>query len=107
MKNLAGLLEQAKAMQEKMAQAQEQIARLEVEGQSGAGMVKVTMTGKGTVTRITIDPSLIVASEKEMLEDLVAAAVNDARVHADERTAEEMGKVAGGLNLPPGFKMPF
>lgn len=107
MKDLAGLLQQAKAMQAKMAEAQEKIAQLEVEGQSGAGLVTVTMTGKGTVTRISIDPSLVVASEKEMLEDLLAAAINDARTRADERTAEEMGKVAGGLNLPPGFKMPF
>lgn len=107
MKNLAGLLEQAKAMQEKMAEAQDAIARLEVEGQSGAGLVKVTMTGKGTVTRVAIDPSLVVASEKEMLEDLIAAALNDARAKADARTAEEMSKVAGGLNLPPGLKLPF
>lgn len=107
MKNLSGLLEQAKAMQEKMAAAQDTIARLEVEGQSGAGLVKITMTGKGTVTRVAIDPSLVVASEKEMLEDLIAAALNDARAKADARAAEEMSKVAGGLNLPPGLKLPF
>jgi len=90
-----------------MAAAQDTIARLEVEGQSGAGLVKITMTGKGTVTRVAIDPSLVVASEKEMLEDLIAAALNDARAKADARAAEEMSKVAGGLNLPPGLKLPF
>jgi nucleoid-associated protein EbfC len=103
---LAGLMKQAQQMQENMKKMQEQLATLEVEGQSGAGMVKVVMTCKHDVKRVTIDPSLL-ADDKDMLEDLVAAAVNDAVRKVEATTQEKMGALTGGMNLPPGFKLPF
>ncbi len=103
---LAGLMKQAQAMQENMKRAQEELALLEVEGQSGAGLVKVTMTCKHDVKRIQIDPSLL-ADDKDMLEDLVAAAFNDAVRRAEELSTEKMGKLTAGLPLPPGMKFPF
>jgi len=103
---LAGLMKQAQQMQENMKKMQEQLATLEVEGQSGAGMVKVIMTCKHDVKRVTIDPSLL-ADDKDMLEDLVAAAVNDAVRKVESTTQEKMGALTGGMNLPPGFKLPF
>ena len=103
---LAGLMKQAQAMQENLKRAQEELANVEVEGQSGAGLVKVTMTCKHDVKRVTIDPSLL-ADDKDMLEDLVAAAFNDAVRRAEEVSAERMGKLTAGLNLPPGMKLPF
>jgi len=103
---LAGLMKQAQAMQDNMKRAQEELALLEVEGQSGAGLVKVTMTCKHDVKRIAIDPSLL-ADDKDMLEDLVAAAFNDAVRRAEEVSAEKMGKLTAGLPLPPGMKLPF
>ena len=108
MKNqLAGLMKQAQAMQDNMKKAQEQLAQIEVEGQSGAGLVKVTMTCKNDVKRVQIDPSLL-ADDKDMLEDLVAAAFNDAVRKAEATSAEKMsGLTAGMPGLPPGFKMPF
>lgn len=108
MKNqLAGLMKQAQAMQDNMKKAQEALALIEVEGQSGAGMVKVTMTCKNDVKRVQIDPSLL-ADDKDMLEDLVAAAFNDAVRKAEATSAEKMsGLTAGMPGLPPGFKMPF
>jgi hypothetical protein len=108
MKNqLAGLMKQAQAMQDNMKKAQEALALVEVEGQSGAGMVKVVMTCKNDVKRVTIDPSLL-ADDKDMLEDLVAAAFNDAVRKAEATSAEKMsGLTAGMPGLPPGFKMPF
>ena len=108
MKNqLAGLMKQAQAMQDNMKKAQEQLALIEVEGQSGAGMVKVTMTCKNDVKRVQIDPSLL-ADDKDMLEDLVAAAFNDAVRKAEATSAEKMSGLTGGMpGLPPGFKMPF
>ena len=107
MKNqLAGLMKQAQAMQDNMKKAQEQLALIEVEGQSGAGMVKVTMTCKNDVKRVQIDPSLL-ADDKDMLEDLVAAAFNDAVRKAEAVSAEKMGGLSAGMQLPPGFKMPF
>jgi nucleoid-associated protein EbfC len=108
MKNqLAGLMKQAQAMQDNMKKAQEQLALIEVEGQSGAGMVKVTMTCKNDVKRVQIDPSLL-ADDKDMLEDLVAAAFNDAVRKAESTAAEKMSGVTAGMpGLPPGFKMPF
>ncbi|HZT55997.1 MAG TPA: YbaB/EbfC family nucleoid-associated protein [Burkholderiaceae bacterium] len=107
MKNqLAGLMKQAQAMQDNMKKAQEELALLEVEGQSGAGLVKVVMTCKHDVKRITIDPSLL-ADDKDMLEDLVAAAFNDGVRRADEVSAEKMGKLTAGMPLPPGMKFPF
>jgi DNA-binding YbaB/EbfC family protein len=103
---LAGLMKQAQAMQDNLKRAQEELARIEVEGQAGAGLVKVTMTCRHDVKRVTIDPSLL-GEDKDMLEDLVAAAVNDAVRRVESTTQEKMSGLAGGLPLPPGFKMPF
>ena len=109
MKNqLAGLMKQAQQMQDNMKKMQEQLAQIEVEGQSGAGLVKVVMTCKFAVKRITIDPSLVADGEdKELLEDLVAAAFNDAVRQAEATSAEKMGGLGAGMGLPPGFKLPF
>ncbi|MBQ0934850.1 YbaB/EbfC family nucleoid-associated protein [Ideonella paludis] len=103
---LAGLMKQAQAMQDNLRKAQEELATVEVEGQSGAGLVKVLMTCKNDVKRVTIDPSLL-ADDKDMLEDLVAAAFNDAVRRAEAVSQERMGKLTAGLPLPPGMKMPF
>ena len=103
---LAGLMKQAQQMQENMKKMQEQLASVEVEGQSGAGLVKVVMTCKHDVRRISIDPSLL-ADDKELLEDLVAAAVNDAVRRVEATVAEKMSGFTAGLNLPPGMKLPF
>ena len=107
MKNqLAGLMKQAQAMQDNMKKAQDQLALVDVEGQSGAGLVKIVMTCKNDVKRVSIDPSLL-ADDKDMLEDLVAAAFNDAVRKAEATSAEKMAGLTGGMNLPAGFKMPF
>jgi len=107
MKNqLAGLMKQAQQMQDNLKKAQEQLASVEVEGQSGAGLVKVVVTCRNDVKRVTIDPSLM-AEDREMLEDLVTAAMNDALRRAEQTAAERMSSVTSGLPLPPGFKMPF
>ena len=103
---LAGLMKQAQQMQENMKRMQEQLATIEVEGQAGAGMVKVLMTCRHDVRRVTIDASLI-GDDKDMLEDLVAAAFNDAVRRVDATTQEKMGGMAAGLGLPPGLKLPF
>ena len=103
---LAGLMKQAQAMQENMRKMQEQLASVEVEGQSGAGMVKVVMTCKHDVRRISIDPSLV-GDDKEMLEDLVAAAVNDAVRKVEATVAEKMSGLTASMGLPPGMKLPF
>ncbi len=107
MKNqLAGLMQKAQKMQEEMRKAQEQLASVEVEGQSGSGMVKVVMSCKHEVKRVTIDPSLL-SDDKDMLEDLVAAAFNDAARKAEQTTQERMSTVTAGMPLPPGMKLPF
>jgi len=107
MKNqLAGLMKQAQQMQDNMKKVQEQLAQTEVEGQSGAGMVKVIMTCRHDVKRVTIDESLL-KDDKEMLEDLVAAAMNDAVRRVETTVQEKMAGVTSGLPLPPGFKIPF
>lgn len=107
MKNqLAGLMKQAQQMQENMQRAQEELARMEVEGQSGAGMVKIVMTCRHDVKRVSIDPSLL-GDDKEMLEDLVAAAFNDGVRRAEAMTQEKLGGLTAGMALPPGFKLPF
>ena len=107
MKNqLAGLMKQAQAMQDNMKKAQEALALVEVEGQSGAGLVKVVMTCKNDVKRVTIDPSLL-GDDRDMLEDLVAAAFNDAVRKAEATSAEKMSGLTAGMPMPPGFKMPF
>jgi len=103
---LAGLMKQAQQMQDNMRKMQEQLATVEVEGQSGAGMVKVVMTCKHDVKRISIDPALV-GDDKEMLEDLVAAAVNDAVRRVEATVQEKMGGLAAGMGLPPGMKLPF
>lgn len=104
--NIGQLMKQAQMMQENMRRMQEQLATLEVEGQSGAGLVKVTMTCKHDVKRISIDPSLV-GDDREMLEDLVAAAFNDAARRVEQTVAEKMGGVTAGMGLPPGMKLPF
>jgi hypothetical protein len=103
---LAGLMQQAQKMQENMKRLQDELAQIEVEGQSGAGMVKVVMTCKHQVRRVSIDPSLV-GDDKDMLEDLVAAAVNDAVRRAEETSQQKMASMTAGLPLPPGFKLPF
>ncbi|MBK6743990.1 MAG: YbaB/EbfC family nucleoid-associated protein [Hydrogenophilales bacterium] len=103
---IGNLMKQAQQMQENLQKAQAQLAEMEVEGQSGAGMVKVLMTGKHDVKRVTIDPSLM-SDDKEMLEDLIAAAVNDAVRRIDSTTQEKMSSVTAGMPLPPGMKFPF
>jgi hypothetical protein len=102
---IANLMKQAQKMQENMAKAQEELANLEVEGQSGAGAVKVVMTCKHDVKRVSIDPSVM--DDKEMLEDLIAAALNDANRRAEAMSQERMGSLTAGLPLPPGMKLPF
>jgi len=108
MKNqLAGLMKQAQQMQDNLKKAQETLAGVEVEGQSGAGLVKVVITCRNDVKRVTIDPSVLADGDKEMLEDLVVAALNDALRRAEQTASERMSSVTAGLPLPPGFKMPF
>ena len=103
---LSGLMKQAQQMQENLKKAQEDIAMMEVEGQAGAGMVKVLMTGRHDVKRVNIDPSLM-GDDKEMLEDLIAAAMNDAVRKVETATQEKMGSLTSGFGLPPGMKLPF
>ena len=104
--NINDLMKQAQQMQGKMAEMQEQAANAEVIGESGAGMVKVVMTGRHDVRQVTLDPSLM-QEDKEFLEDLLAAAVNDAVRKVEAQSKVALGKMAGGMDLPPGFKMPF
>lgn len=107
MKNqLAGLMKQAQAMQENMKKAQEAIAAMEIEGQSGGGLVKVLMTGRHDAKRVAIDPSLL-GEDKDMLEDMVAAAINDAVRKIDAASQEKMAGLSAGMGLPPGLKLPF
>ena len=102
---LAGLMKQAQQMQDNMKKVQDSLGDIEVEGSAGAGMVKLTMTCKHDVRRVVIDPSVM--DDKDMLEDLIAAAVNDAVRKVETTTQEKMAGFTAGLNLPPGFKMPF
>ena len=103
---LAGLMKQAQAMQDNLKRAQDELATIEVTGESGAGLVKVQMTCKHDVKRVTIDPSLL-ADDKDMLEDLVAAAINDAVRRVESTTQEKMGKLSAGMPQIPGMKFPF
>lgn len=103
---IAGLMQQAQKMQENMKRMQAELENIEVEGQSGAGMVKVVMNCKHDVKRVSIDPSLV-GEDKDMLEDLVAAAFNDAVRRVEQTTQEKMSSVTAGMPLPPGFKLPF
>lgn len=104
--NMNDLMKQAQAMQERMQQMQEDIARMEVTGESGAGLVKVVMNGRHDARRVNIDHSLL-QEDKEILEDLIAAAINDAVRKLEQQQQEQMQKLTGGLQMPPGFKMPF
>ena len=103
---LGNIMKQAQQMQENMQKAQEEIARLEVTGESGAGLVKITMTGKHDVKKVAIDPTLL-GDDKDMLEDLIAAAVNDANRRVEKMTQEKMSGLTAGINLPAGMKLPF
>ncbi len=109
MKELGGLMKQAKAMQEAMTRAQEEIQALEMVGEAGAGLVKVTLSGAGVVKAVAIDPSLMVEDERAVLEDLTVAAFNDAKRKLDEAVQSRMAEAAGPLAsmMPPGMKMPF
>ena len=107
MKNLSGLMKQASQMQAKMQEMQAKMEAMEVEGTSGAGLVTVTLTGKGDMKRLKVDPKLADPGEMEMLEDLVVAAHTEAKRRIEEIMAEEMAKVTGGMQLPGGMKLPF
>lgn len=107
MKNLADIMKQVQSMQSRMGDMQTKLEGLSVTGQSGGGLVKVTMSGKGTVTGIDIDASLMKADEKDILEDLLVAAHTDAKGKAEALAADEMKALTGGLPLPPGLKLPF
>lgn len=100
-------MKQAQQMQKKLMDAQAQVEQLEVEGSAGAGMVKITINGKGAAKSISIDPKLIDPNEKEMLEDLIVAAINDANAKKDDEAGKRMGDLTGGMNLPAGFKLPM
>ena len=105
MKGLGNIMKQAQQMQEKMQKAQQELANMEVTGKSGGGLVSVLMTGRHDVKRVNIDESVM--DDKEMLEDLLAAAVNDAVRQVEKKSQEQMSGMGAGLNLPPGFKLPF
>jgi hypothetical protein len=107
MKNLGQMMKQAQQMQERMAELQAKLDQVELSGASGGGLVQVTLTGKGQMRKLKIDRSLIVPDEAEVLEDLIVAAFNDARQRVEAHVGEEMSKLTGGLNLPPGLKLPF
>lgn len=107
MKNLGQIMKQVQDMQTRMAELQETMGAQEITGASGGGMVQATVSGKGELKRIKIDPSLVVPADVEMLEDLIVAAVGDAKGKADAASQAEMSKLTGGLPLPPGMKLPF
>ncbi len=107
MKNLTGMLKEAQKLQQRMTEMQQRLEEVEVTGAAGGGMITVTLSGKGHMKKIKIDPSLVVPAETEMLEDLVVAATNDAKVKLESQMQDEMGKLTGGMPLPPGFKLPF
>lgn len=105
--DMAKLMQQAKEMQEKLGEAQERVAAIEAEGAAGAGMVSAVVSGKGELRRLSIDPSLLTEGDREVLEDLVVAAVNDAHAKAQEAAQAEMAKLTEGMGLPPGMTPPF
>ncbi|HEY3920452.1 MAG TPA: YbaB/EbfC family nucleoid-associated protein [Stellaceae bacterium] len=107
MKNIGQMMKQAQEMQTRMAELQAKLAEVEMTGASGGGMVHVTLNGKGEMRRVKIDRSLMVADETEVLEDLIVAATNDAKGRVEAHLAQEMSKLTGGLQLPPGMKLPF
>ncbi len=105
--DMAGMMKKAQEMQGKMAEMQEEMHNIMVEGEAGAGLVKATCTAKGELKGLDIDPSIFNGDDKEVVEDLILAAIKDAQAKASERAAEEMGKLTEGLGLPPGMKLPF
>ena len=107
MKNLAQMMKQVQDMQSRMAEMQDKLADLEMAGASGGGMVRATLNGKGVVKVLKIDPALMNPAETDVLEDLIVAAINDAKSKLDDKLQGEMSKFTGGLPLPPGFKLPF
>jgi DNA-binding YbaB/EbfC family protein len=107
MKNLSNMLKEAQKLQTRMAEMQQRLGEVEMDGAAGAGLVTVTLNGKGEMRRIKIDPSLADPGEMEMLEDLIVAAANDAKVKIEAHVQGEMQKLAGGMPLPPGMKLPF
>lgn len=107
MTDFNNMLKQAQELQKKMADAQKKVEELEAEGTSGGGLVKVKINGKNITTSLSIDDSLISKDEKEILEDLIVAALNDARENVQKKISEEMSSLTGGLKLPPGMKLPF
>jgi DNA-binding YbaB/EbfC family protein len=107
MKNLGDMMKQVQAMQSRMADLQAKLEQATVTGQSGGGLVKVTLNGKGSMTHVALDPSLLRADEREIVEDLIVAAHADAKTKVEAMMAEEMKQVTGGLPLPPGLKLPF
>ena len=107
MVNLGNMMKQAQELQKKMSEAQEKLNNIEVEGTSGGGLIKVTATAKGAFKRISLDISLLKSDEKEILEDLIVAAINDAKQKGEAAAQEEMKNLTGGLPLPPGMKLPF
>ncbi len=107
MKDIMGIMKQAQAMQARMQEMQAELERTEVDGQSGGGLVRVTLTAKGMMKGVSIDPSLLKAEEKEIVEDLIVTAHEDARKKAERMMEEKMKSVTGGLSLPPGMKLPF
>ena len=107
MNNMSEIMKQAKVMQEKMAEMQKKIEETEIEGSSGGGAVKIVMNGKHEVKNLFIDPSIVNSDEKEVLEDLIIAALNDVNKKIAENTNDQLGSISGGMGLPPGFKLPF
>jgi len=107
MKNLGQMMKQAQQMQARMAEMQEALDKVEITGSAGGGMVSVTMTGKGEIRKVKIDPKLADPADIEMLEDLIVAASNDAKQKVEAHVAEKMRELTGGLSLPPGMKLPF
>ncbi|MCB1835795.1 MAG: YbaB/EbfC family nucleoid-associated protein [Geminicoccaceae bacterium] len=107
MKNLTGMLKQAQKMQQQMQEMQTRLDGMEVEGEAGAGMLRVTLNGKGEMRRVKIDPQLVDPDDIETLEDLIVAATNNAKQRVEEHMQSEMSKMTGGLQLPPGMKLPF
>jgi nucleoid-associated protein EbfC len=107
MKNLGQMMKQAQDMQSKMTEMQDKLSEMEVTGSSGGGMIEVTLTGKSDVRKVNIDPSLIDPNDPEVLEDLIVAAFNDAKSKVESRVSDKMSELTGGMQLPPGFKLPF
>ena len=107
MNNISQIMKQAKVMQEKMAEMQKKIEETEIEGSSGGGAVKIVMNGKHEVKNLFIDPSIVNSDEKEVLEDLIIAALNDVNKKIAENTNDQLGSISGGMGLPPGLKLPF